>query len=90
MNLEQLGPIIGPILLIMATLASCVLVALRILERRNEKRNGGKSSEPGYSPICEANKTAITELKTTGVFIAKEIAEINTSIGKIWSKINGG
>jgi len=89
MSLEQLGPIIGPILLIMATMASCILVALRILEKRTERKNGKKNSDAGYSPICEANKTAITELKTTGKFVAKEIAGINTSIGKIWNKIDG-
>ena len=88
MNIEQLGPILGPILLIMATMASCVLVALRLLDKKTEKKNG--KDKPGQAPTCELNKTAITELKVTGKFVAKEIAEINTSLSRIWEYVRNG
>lgn len=94
-TLEQLGPIIGPLLLIMATLASCVLVTLRILEKRSEKKNGGSSTtqkiecKPGHAKVCQENTKAINTLEVTSEFVAKDISEIKTTMGNIWEKING-
>jgi len=91
MNLEQLGPILGPILLIMATLASCVLVALRILDKRTEKKNGKLDFEmiPGHSPTCQINREAITKLVANQEFIGGQIKEINLNVGRLWKHRNG-
>lgn len=77
MNIELIG-------FISASATSVVLASLRIVE----KRKNGKP-DPGFAPVCESNKTSITELKVTGKFVAKEIASINVAIGNIWGKLNG-
>jgi len=93
MNIEQLGPILGPILLIMATMASCILVALRILEKRSEKKNGKINLEmiPGHSKECQERGDAIVKLATNYEFVTKQIKEINTNVGNLWkyAKRNG-
>lgn len=94
MTLEQLGPVLGPILLIMATGASCLLAALKIIDKRTERKNGKKidlEMIPGHSEICQERGTEITELVTNYKFVIKEITEINTNVGNLWkhAKKNG-
>lgn len=86
--------LIGPILLVLVALAQAVLIAWRMAEKRAEKKNGGFTKtriecKPGHAKVCQDNKTDITILKESHKYVAKEIGEINTSIGNIWRKMNG-
>ncbi len=90
MTLEQLGPILGPILLIMATLASSVLVAFRILEKRSEKKNGKKvdlEMIPGHSEECLERGETIIKLVANHEFVTGQIKEINTNVGNLWKHV---
>lgn len=90
MNLEQLGPILGPILFVIITLASCLLLGFKILEKVAEKKNGKKldlEMIPGHSEECQERGDTIVKLVMNHEFVTGQIKEINTNVGNLWKHV---
>lgn len=94
MNLEQLGPIVGPILFVFITLASCLLLGFKILEKISEKKNGGPARQlkiedtAGHGEMCGKHDRAIARIATSQKHFAADAKEIKTTMGKIWDKLD--
>lgn len=93
MTLEQLGPIVGPILLILTMLASSILVGFKVMEKIAERKNGGSKKDieetAGHGDMCGKHDRAIERQATSQEFVAEDISEIKATLGNIWEKLNG-
>ncbi len=93
MTLEQLGPIVGPILLILTMLASSILVGFKVMEKIAERKNGGSTKDiedaAGHGDMCGKHDRSIERLVTSQEFTEKEFTEIKVHLNNIWEKVNG-